>query len=560
MRRAVCLSILCCVAGLAGAQSVTTITAAGLGYPVPLPVESQSPVAGFRSAASLRARFLALELASDYITESQTGTTLNGRAIHSYKFERGGPETFEGSPKAAAMVQGTIHAREWISPEVVARLYEWLALEGDSDPIATHVLDATTIVIHPIGNPDAYLLTQAYPTQSVNGGSSGSSGVEGRMRRKNLRSADETLATTADHQQGVDLNRNHSFGFVNSSSSPTSIIYHGTAPGSEPESSALYAAAGLLPASRLRFYCDVHSYSQLYYLIFDESAGRNAALVDAYALMRGATLSTSGVAYGRIDVDLATEAAGATDEYFAGTYGCMSYTMEVRTTTGTNGFILPDAQVDAAREELLQAFRAGLYYSAGPAAVLAVRIHDTTEGRSEASPLIYEQRRAYDEGLRVVTTPVSQPLTRDRVYTLVIQFNKPMRVKDEGDGSARFLPGATGATNGSVSLAGLPAAIAAAWQFDSAGGNFGYAHFPGDTITMDFDLSGSNATEGAHGLSIVMDDAVSQPIDSDPRTVADWAQTGWVNWESRTTAAADALAAVQFLPPEQPTLQRWMLY
>ncbi|MCC6547487.1 hypothetical protein IT570_10005 [Candidatus Sumerlaeota bacterium] len=542
------------------AQVVTNITQAGLGYPVPLPVESLTPVAGFRSAASLRARFLDLELGNDDITETQTGSSLNGRAIYSYRFQHNGPNTFEGIPKSAALVQGTIHAREWISPEVVARLYEWLALEGDSDPVAAYVLDSTTIVIHPVGNPDSFALTQAYPSQTVDGNSSGSSGVEGRMRRKNLRSADQTLATTADHRQGVDLNRNHAFGFGNGSATPTSIIYHGTAPGSEPETTALYAAATLLDETRFRFFCDVHSYEQVYYLIFDGDASRNAAVVNAYNLMRGATLATSGASYGRIDVELATEAEGATDEYFTGTYGCLSYTLEVRPPSAVNGFILPDSQVDIARNELLQAFRAGLYYAAGPATMVRIRIYDTTDGRNESSPLVYEQVRGYAGGTRTLGDITNESLLAGHLYTAVLQFNKPMRIKDSSTGAPRFLPGATGDMNGTISIAGLVSASNAEWQFDTNGGNFGFSHFSGDTLTVDFDLRSANAPDDSHALSVAMDDALSQAIDGDPRTVADWSPQGWLNWDGMTSANADTHALVQFQQPPHPPPEVWILY
>lgn len=549
------------------AQTVQTITAGGLGYAVPLPVDSLTPVAGFRSFASLEARYLDLATQKDFISISTTGASVYGRSIRTYRFSSAGTMNLEGIPKSAAMIEGTIHAREWASTEVVAGIFEWLSLESDSDPVAGFLIDNTEIAIHPIANPDGFLQTQRFPAASINGGTSGASGRDGRMRRKNMQGVDEQLDTTGDYLFGVDLNRNHSFGFGGGSASLTSLEYHGASPGSEPESQALYAAAGQVDGDRLRMYLDFHSFSQLYYVIVDENAARNAAATDAYTLMRNVTQATSGRVYSSIIEDLTTGAIGATDEYFTGTYGAMSYTVELRPTSfgQANGFILPESQVGETRAEMLASTRAGLYYAAGPAALLEVGVYDTTTGRIASAPLRYRQQRVYTEetGGRMLATPLNEPLPRGRVYTAVLRFNKPMRLGGTG-GSPTLFPGVSASVNGTVSLMGLVSGTNAAWVFDEGGGAFGYANYPGDTLLVDVDLRVASG-DGVQTLSVDVADMAGKLLDADPRTVADWSRQGWVNWEDLNGSPGkgggpDRLALVTIAPPEAVDSDGWVLH
>lgn len=516
---------------LAPGQSVSPITDMALGYPVPRPVESQTPVAGFRDYDALQARHMALALADPSITIHTVGTSWNGREVVAYRFAKGPETTPEGTPRPAAMIQGTIHAREWASPEVATALFEHLALQHDADPITAYLLENLEIVILPIGNPDGFVMTQLYPDETVNGTATGNGGRDGRMRRKNHRGVDEQIDTFGDFDQGVDLNRNHAFGFGRGSSgNQGSILYRGPSPGSEPESQALYAAAALLDGSRLRFYVDIHSYSQLYYAITDDSTTRNEAVLAAYTVMADAAEAVAGRDYALIETDLATGAVGATDEYFTGTYGAMGYTLEIRPASQVeipNGFLLPDAQIVATREENRDALLAGLYYAAGPPAVLEVALYDPAGNR------VWRQQRVYTEdhgGPRRRLSAEGPGASPDGVYTLAITFNKPMRTWR--DGAARSLPGREESVSAAVSFGNGTPATNLRFPFDPDAVPQSYARYPGDTLLADIH-PGSGGATALTPLVIDVTDAAGMGTDADPRTLADWSRdAGWTGWET----------------------------
>src|SRR5262245_61971971 len=65
-------------------ENDNTGTNVALGYPVPVPVASLTPVDGFRTYASLFARHQALLIAHDEITGQVVGNTVGGREIWAY--------------------------------------------------------------------------------------------------------------------------------------------------------------------------------------------------------------------------------------------------------------------------------------------------------------------------------------------------------------------------------------------------------------------------------------------------------------------------------------------
>lgn len=522
-------------AALLPAQAVNNMSAAGLGFPIPIPVSSVEPVNGFRTADALMTRFTTLALDKDFITASPVGTSIHGRTITAYRFSTADANTPEGTPKPGAMIQGTIHAREWQSPESAAAVFEWLALESESDPVAAFILENMEIVILPIGNPDGFAMTQLFPDQTIDGGGSGAGGRDGRMRRKNMRGADEVLSTIADYTSGVDLNRNHAFGFSASSTDPTSQTFRGASPGSEPESQALYAAADLLDTNGLRLYVDIHSHLQLYYSINDSSTSRNAAVLDAYELMRDASFATTGRFYSNSPTDLATQSIGATDEYFTGTFRAMSYTLETRPQIGEtpNGFVPSNSSIAEIREEILAAIRNGFYYAAGPAVLQEIRLYDTTSGETPAAPLVYREVREVQGNTRVRNVTDPGPLRTSRNYTAALVFNKPMRIASAQNPTlGAMLPGIA-PNNPLVSLEGGLNSGLPRIAFESPGQPFGYSRYPGDTMIVEFNLRPTNLPGGNYTLVVDIADAVGKKIDGDPLTVADWSAQGWTNWESQ---------------------------
>lgn len=529
------------VGAFASAQTITTITYSGTSQPVPEPVVSLTPVAGFRHYDSLQARYTALSLDKDYISMSSTGNTIDGNPIYSYLFSTSDLLTPEGLEKPGAVIEGSIHAREWAGTESAASLFEWLAENGDNASLAQYLLENMELSLHPIASPDSFAVTQDYYNKTISGSTSGSGGRDGRMRRKSLRDTDGVLGTLGDYDRGVDLNRNHFYGFGGGSSSPTSITYYGTAPGSEPESQALYGAAALVDEQRLRFFVDIHSYGQLYYAISDESNTRSTAVFSCVDAMRGASFAITGRTYRSIETVLATGSVGATDEYFTGTYRAMSYTLECR-PTGGNGFILPDNEVEDLKSEILPALQAGLYYSAGPAALTSLNIYDITDGMDASSPLVFTEIREYNPTLEAREQMLpTHLLTMEtgREYVAVLRFNKPLRWVNPGTGAAEAFPGSVVQTP-SVALNGVVAG--GNLQFATTQDNppFSYGRYQGDTLLVDLDLTGSDVPTGDYSLVVSADDMLGTAIDGNPLTVADWSDEGWVSVES----GVDSLSSV----------------
>ena len=218
--------------GKAEAQEVGTYTELGgplaLGYPVPLPIDSLTPVDGFRSFASLQARHLQLAFSSNRVQVVVVGRSLEGRPILAYRFGDRNKWTAEGLRESATLVSGTVHAREWQSPEVVTEIFERLALNNRDDGVFEYFADNLNIVMLPLSNPDGFLQTQRWPDQVVVTPSG--SPRDGRQRRKNKLDTDDDLFSLADHLLGVDLNRNFPVGFGGGSPNPESIVYHGQMP------------------------------------------------------------------------------------------------------------------------------------------------------------------------------------------------------------------------------------------------------------------------------------------------------------------------------------------
>ncbi|MEM7054304.1 MAG: M14 family zinc carboxypeptidase [Pseudomonadota bacterium] len=251
-----------------------------LGYRVPIPQDSAIPFDGFRSYQSLHARHQDLMLQHDFIQGEIVGQTITGRDIWAYVLSDVDNNTANAGAESSALINGGLHAREWASPELTTGLIEaWADNAGDRH-LYDYLIDNVHFTVLPVNNVDGFLQTQRYPSQVLIGQdpSVESWPRDGRMRRKNMRNADEFLQTVGDHLGGIDLNRNNSPFWASSSSSssnPNSLTYHGNAPFSEPETRALLAAAELALDDRLRWYQDSHSFTQVFFSKLTGNTQRN---------------------------------------------------------------------------------------------------------------------------------------------------------------------------------------------------------------------------------------------------------------------------------------------
>ncbi len=235
----------------------------GLGYPVPVPVDTPLPFDGFRSYNGLHTRHQDLMATTDIVHGEVVGTTHHGREIWAYRIGDADLLTRDGLPEPATLTNGGIHAREWQTPEVVTGIMEMFAERQGDHHFYDFLLENVNMVLVPVQNVDGFVQTQRYPTQNWLytdpfdlANDPQPSPRDGRMRRKNMLDADELLATSEDHLLGVDLNRNNpplwSLNLNRSSPDNRSLVYYGPAAHSEPETQALLAAGALGPTAQLQ--------------------------------------------------------------------------------------------------------------------------------------------------------------------------------------------------------------------------------------------------------------------------------------------------------------------
>jgi hypothetical protein len=156
------------------------------------------------------------------------GTSVEGRPIHAIKISDQ-PLIAEAEP--GILIDALHHAREPASMQTLFLLLHRLVTGYGFDPAITSLVDGREIHLVPCLNPDGYVFNQS---QSPAGGG---------LWRKNRRGV-------AGACGGVDLNRNYpaQFGIddIGSSGDPCAESYRGSAPLSEPESTALDAYAAQL--------------------------------------------------------------------------------------------------------------------------------------------------------------------------------------------------------------------------------------------------------------------------------------------------------------------------
>lgn len=557
------ISLLVLVLSSARAQTLIDWTEGpgrlGLGYPVPIPVDTPLPFNGFRSHAGLHARHQDLQLNSAVVDGQVVGHTRRGRDIWAYRLGSPSETTPEGLPKAAVLFAGTVHAREWQSPEAVTGLMELLADHEDDDHWIGHIRDHVTILALPVINVDGFLQTQRYPRSNWLDSDNqlpATAPRDGRMRRKNLRDADEDLHTVDDHLHGVDLNRNNPPRFPGPPRTrlPEDLTYRGPFAQSEPEIQALLAAADLVPGERLRFYADMHSYTQVFFSILTQNTRRNAvqrrlleSISDHHAALPGHRR------YIRSPSHL-NNGMGLTSEYFADTYQIPSITWEIEPgqggggeyggfrVNGHDGFILPDSQVSRMRENLALSMATSAFHMAGPPHLMRAELYD-----GETGALI--SKSAWSRpvgGLRSLAEHHIQGMEPGRSYRLWIAFSKPMRWRNDGHlapfpGQGPELP----KLELGLELNHQPLDVewgAVKWQANPGLAPDGYHRYRDDALTIDLKLLDNDSNrqlvdqareqDNTVTLSASTVDLTGHQLDADPATAVDFINGAWEGYES----------------------------
>lgn len=270
------------------------------------------------------------------ISRRQIGLSIQGRPLWAYRV--GGPQ-IPGQPEKVVVVTCLTHAREWITGSVGMHLLYMLSELYRPRPNRPPNVPNVTVWFVPVQNPDGYEY----------------SFTNDRMWRKNRRRNNSTSF-------GVDLNRNYSvaWGGAGSSGNPSSDVYRGTAPFSEPETAAIRDFCASPAVSKLTAFMDIHSYSQLilYPWSYTSNAipsGDRTRHISLGNAMRTKILEVYGTPFTVQQGSQLYIASGTSKDWGYGVHGAISYTIELR-DTGQYGFLLPENQIAPSQDEFWPAF------------------------------------------------------------------------------------------------------------------------------------------------------------------------------------------------------------
>lgn len=215
--------------------------------------------------------------------------------------------------KPAVLYVSAQHAREWITPEVNRRLLLHFLENYGSDRKITWLLNTTELWFVLVANPDGYDYTFT---------------PGNRLWRKNLADNDGDGQITG--VDGVDPNRNFPtfWGYDNEGSSPnpSSAVYRGPSPASEPETRAY---DDLVRRIKPKFLVNYHSAAEL--LLYGVGYQVATPTPDDVILAALAGDDANPAVEG-FDPDLSAElytTNGETTEHMAAEYDVLAYTPEL---------------------------------------------------------------------------------------------------------------------------------------------------------------------------------------------------------------------------------------
>ncbi len=235
------------------------------------------------------------------------GDSLEGRNIYGLKIS---DNVGSDEDEAEVLFLGCHHARDWISVEVPLLLAKHLLEQYGSDPKVKTLVDNAEIWVVPIVNPDGL-------EYSIHGY---------RYWRKNRR-------LNVDGSYGVDLNRNYGYMWglddEGSSPDPSSAVYRGQAPFSEPESQIV---RNLVEAHDFKSVVSYHNYTQiiLYPWGYTDELSPDADLMDMLARNMAYLMApVNGRWYAPGPASGLYHTNGDTTDWAYGTHGIPSFTFEL---------------------------------------------------------------------------------------------------------------------------------------------------------------------------------------------------------------------------------------
>lgn len=225
--------------------------------------------------------------------------------------------------KPAILYMATHHAREHLSTEMPILFAESILARSFSDKEIADLLSRVDIYLIPMVNPDGAMHD-----------------IEGKRYkywRKNRRQNNST-------SYGVDLNRNYSFGWGTggSSDNPSSDVYMGLAPFSEPETKAIRDF--MLSHPNISIALSFHSYSEL---ILYPWGGRNEGIggQDEAIFKKMAADMAAMNGYKPMQSSQLYIASGDTCDWAYGELSVYCFTFELSPSSMWDGGFYPGASV-----------------------------------------------------------------------------------------------------------------------------------------------------------------------------------------------------------------------
>jgi hypothetical protein len=258
------------------------------------------------------------------------GHSVEGRPIKALRILAGDQAGAEA--RAAILITGTHHAREWASPMVTMGIAEALVRQYLPDLRARRVANTLAVYVVPVVNVDGYVATHRGQ----------------RLQRKNM-----------NPRCPVDLNRNYdvAFGLGTPAGGCDEESYPGPHPFSEPETRAIRDLYQTLP--NLRLFLDYHAPAEQVMIPFAHTRARphdfdqSRARAERYADTLRSLYGTLHPA--REGFDLAQGQGGGAIDWFR-INGRESFAVELRNGRELAGFELPPEQLVPSAEENWSAF------------------------------------------------------------------------------------------------------------------------------------------------------------------------------------------------------------
>ncbi len=327
-------------------------------FTIPQAVEAMA--ARFTSLTEVETQLQDLATRFPNIVEVQTlGRTNENRVTKMVRISGKSPAQAEAAKLPVIFYMGCHHAREHLSVEVPLRFAKHLVENYGRDADVTRLVDSREIYIAPIINPDGH----AYDYTN---------GIRGRMWRKNRR-------RNNDGTYGVDLNRNYGYQWNTggSSSTPSSDVYMGTAPFSEPESQNVRDFVNSQP--RMTTLLSLHTFSELILYPWgwsNDSIGQNGRgnPADLPVFEKMARDMAQWNKYKPQQSSDLYIASGDTTDWAYGEHGIFAFTFELSPTSMWDGGFYPSpARIEPVFEANLKPLMYLLEFSDNPRRVLTQR-------------------------------------------------------------------------------------------------------------------------------------------------------------------------------------------